>query len=222
MNRTRGEHSVKGLMQRAKYEFARKHCHGARVLDIGCGSGFGAELLNEVADSVLGIDCDVHIIREARRDRNAWFQVDDASEPLPWLDHDYDVVTAIDVIEHMDRPSRLLDNIVRAMAPEGMAILTTPNVHKTHNTNPHHVHEYYYEELFWFLRQYFDSVLTLTMQKNDKSNVVRWLRDHSLDFDCIRKLCGVPLFEELTVKHYPITMNLPEAYSFIVVCRGAK
>src|ERR1051326_2297116 len=39
-----------------RYRFATKFAAGARVLDVGCGSGYGAAILSETAADVLGID----------------------------------------------------------------------------------------------------------------------------------------------------------------------
>src|SRR5438067_52697 len=42
-----------------RYAFAREMARGKRVLDFGCGTGYGTAMLGEVAESVLGIDIDV-------------------------------------------------------------------------------------------------------------------------------------------------------------------
>jgi 2-polyprenyl-3-methyl-5-hydroxy-6-metoxy-1,4-benzoquinol methylase len=217
MNRTRGEHSIKGLVQRSKYEFARRFCYDKRVLDLGCGTGFGTELLAEVARAAVG--CDVKECKQTEaRDGTAYYDAD-VTRPIPWLENDFDVVVSMDVIEHLPTPSGLLENAAQAMRAGGIFILATPNVTRTHGTNPHHVHEYSYQELRSLLLAYFDSVVILGLEKNDKSWCVRWLRDHSLDFTVVRRLLRVPLFEELTTDDYPITGDLDRAYAFVAVCR---
>lgn len=220
MHRSRGEHSVKGLMQRSKYLFARKFCHDKRVVDLGCGSGFGTDILGEVANVAVGIDSDQEILSEAKSSRRfAYFYRYDLSKPVDYLANDYDVVTSMDVVEHLQTPTPLLENAAAALRPGGLFILATPNVAKTHGTNPFHIHEYSYTELRSLLLCYFGTVIILGQQKNDRSKWVKWLRDRHLDYWRIRRLLGVPLFDELTVDHYPITGDIDRAHAFVAVCR---
>ena len=49
-----------------RYVFARQFAHDAKVLDFGCGTGYGAALLAETANSVLGLDIDPAALEWAR------------------------------------------------------------------------------------------------------------------------------------------------------------
>ena len=42
-----------------RYRFAAELCRGARVLDLGCGTGYGSRILRAETASVTGIDSDV-------------------------------------------------------------------------------------------------------------------------------------------------------------------
>ena len=48
-----------------RYEFAARFAHGAKVLDLACGSGYGSRLLAATAASVTGVDVDVGSIEAA-------------------------------------------------------------------------------------------------------------------------------------------------------------
>src|SRR6185295_4914640 len=49
-------------------------------------------------------------------------------DPLPYPDNSFDVVTATEVVEHLERYRDVLREIHRVMKPGGICILTTPNV----------------------------------------------------------------------------------------------
>jgi len=51
---------------RARYEFAKKFVERMRVLDLGCGEGYGSIMLSEVAQSVVGVDRDIQAINHAK------------------------------------------------------------------------------------------------------------------------------------------------------------
>jgi 2-polyprenyl-3-methyl-5-hydroxy-6-metoxy-1,4-benzoquinol methylase len=99
----------------------------AQVLDIGCGTGAWLERLADAGFSNLhGIDQNVDDFRCAR-----------ATASKANLDHDdlalggrrFDLITAIEVVEHLENPGRLYTHIRELLAPGGYALLTTPNIH---------------------------------------------------------------------------------------------
>jgi len=77
---------------------------------------------------------------------------------LPFRDATFDLVASFQVIEHLDDPSDYLAAIARLLKPEGLAILTTPNLHTSDRVNPYHVHEYLADELAALLGGYFGDV----------------------------------------------------------------
>ena len=100
----------------------------ARVLEIGCGEG------ETVGDAVarghetMGVDIATAAVERAR-DRNpgATFVTFPADE-LPWpiADGTYDLVVALEVIEHLFWPRNLLDGACSALNPGGVLVLSTP------------------------------------------------------------------------------------------------
>ena len=53
------------LMHAASYRFAEKYCQGMRVLDLGCGSGYGAGAIAEHAKEVHAVDVSAEAIEFA-------------------------------------------------------------------------------------------------------------------------------------------------------------
>ncbi|MEN9317001.1 MAG: hypothetical protein RIS35_3394, partial [Pseudomonadota bacterium] len=101
----------------------------ASCIDIGCGRGEWLALLRDRGLPAVGFDLDHGMVEScARLGLDAR-----AGDGIAWLEScpegSVDVVTAFQVIEHLDFPGllRLLDATLRALAPRGVAIFETPN-----------------------------------------------------------------------------------------------
>ncbi|MHB1293520.1 MAG: class I SAM-dependent methyltransferase [Anaerolineae bacterium] len=109
-------------------------CAGADLLDIGCQTGANTLRLAETlrAGRVVGIDYNARTLREAEA---AGIQalVADANRPLPLQDCCVDVVTAMDVVEHLVEPRMLVREAYRVLRPGGYLVLATPNLASWHN-----------------------------------------------------------------------------------------
>ena len=100
---------------------------GARhiALDLGCGTGGALDALGTGAGPVLGLDLRPEGLADTRRRRpDAWLVQADAVR-LPLRDATVDVITALDVLEHLDDETAL-DEIRRVLRPGGVLLLTVP------------------------------------------------------------------------------------------------
>ncbi|MFT3917569.1 MAG: class I SAM-dependent methyltransferase [Anaeromyxobacteraceae bacterium] len=138
---------------------------GARVLDFGCGSGYGVALLAERAGEVLGLDRSPVSIDHARRryaKPNTTFAVADLEDPrLPvTLAERFDFVFSFDVVEHTERYYTFVENVSRLLRPGGVAVIGCPNRVMTLELNVrwnvHHVQEFTPAQLAWLTSLYFE------------------------------------------------------------------
>ena len=96
-----------------------------RVLDIGCGLGCMGRLKPDPAIEVYGLDIDEEAIAKAKECEIA--QVWDLeSGRLPFDDDYFDAVLAKDILEHLQKPWVLLEEIYRVLRSDGIIIASVP------------------------------------------------------------------------------------------------
>jgi ubiquinone biosynthesis O-methyltransferase len=150
----------------ARYTFAVRLARGKRVLDAGCGAGYGSAELAQVAYRVTGIDVAAEAIDYAREhytaDNIAFEQA--SATALPFADASFDLVVAFEVIEHLEDWRGFLAEARRVLTPSGQLIVSTPNrlyyteSRGVHGANPFHVHEFDFTEYTNELRAVFPHV----------------------------------------------------------------
>lgn len=126
---------------RAEFRLAARHVeNGARVLDVGCG--FGA-FRHEVKHArYTGLD--PHFSGEPGAD---WARIETLDEHLKANAGVYDVCSAFQVLEHVENPVGMVENMMRAVRPGGLVIVGVPHVPAAHtripnyliNAVPHHL-----------------------------------------------------------------------------------
>jgi 2-polyprenyl-3-methyl-5-hydroxy-6-metoxy-1,4-benzoquinol methylase len=132
----------------AAYHFASSRAAGRTVLDAGCGEGYGAARLADVAARVLGVDRPeaVRIAAGRHRAPRLEFRAQDL-EQLDTLGERFDLVLSFQVIEHLPDPVGFLAALARRVAPGGELIVTTPNRLMSVSENPYHLREWTAPEL---------------------------------------------------------------------------
>lgn len=145
----------------ARYDFARAFCNMKRVLDAGCGIGYGCKRLAESAKMIHGVDIDVRSIQKARKEywqNNIYYHVMDLNN-LALKDNFFDVVLSFEVIEHIKNYEVYLHEIKKILVEDGIFILSTPNASFSQDRfNPYHFDEFSLEKFGSILRSHFNDV----------------------------------------------------------------
>lgn len=140
---------------RAAYRFALEALAEGLVLDLGCGTGYGADELAMAGRRVVALDRAQPADRA--RLRGARFVRGDL-ERLPFAEGCAAQVVSFQVIEHFADPQDYLVEIARTLRPDGTLLLTTPNRLESDGENPFHLREYTAEELALVLARHFEVV----------------------------------------------------------------
>ncbi|WP_115864682.1 methyltransferase domain-containing protein [Halorussus litoreus] len=101
-----------------------------RVLDVGCGTGFGTEGLLEHTRNVHGLDQSVHQLEQAwdkfgKHEPVSFYRGD--AERLPFRDDSFDVVWSSGSIEYWPNPVATLRDMRRVVEPGGQVLVVGPN-----------------------------------------------------------------------------------------------
>jgi ubiquinone/menaquinone biosynthesis C-methylase UbiE len=157
----------------ARYAFARKYTHGKRVLDAGCGTGYGSAELAQSAAQVTGVDIAADAIEYASTNYpiTGLRFIESSCTAVPFPPQSFDVVVAFEVIEHLTEYRAFLDECARLITPEGLLIVSSPNKRYYTETraqtgpNPFHEHEFEAEEFVRELERVFVNVRLLLQNR---------------------------------------------------------
>jgi 2-polyprenyl-3-methyl-5-hydroxy-6-metoxy-1,4-benzoquinol methylase len=97
------------------------------ALDVGCGLGEFLEAVAVEEQGVLlcGLDSDITCLSEARGHARALYVLADCGR-LPFRDGCFDLITAVDVIEHLENPTAFMRECLRVSSKK--AVFATPNL----------------------------------------------------------------------------------------------
>jgi SAM-dependent methyltransferase len=130
-----GERTIPGLAaenywfrrHEVVYRRLRDRCEGRDVLEAGCGEGYGADLIADVARRVIALDYDEATVTHvrARYPRVEVAHGNLAELPLP--DGSVDVVVNFQVIEHLWDQPQFVAECLRVLRPSALLLMSTPN-----------------------------------------------------------------------------------------------
>ncbi|WP_006245678.1 class I SAM-dependent methyltransferase [Mycolicibacterium tusciae] len=130
-----GERTVPGLAEEnywfrrheVVYERLAQRCAGRDVLEAGCGEGYGADLIADVAHRVIGLDYDETAVAHVRARYPRVHMHHGNLAELPLGDGEVDVVVNFQVIEHLWDQGQFVAECLRVLRPGGVLLMSTPN-----------------------------------------------------------------------------------------------
>ena len=109
-------------------ECSRRPLEGKTALDVGCGAGLLAEPLARLGARVTGVDAAPELIAVARDHAAAQgLEIDYRAGAVEALKGQFDLVTSMEVIEHVADPAAFVRALAKRLAPGGLLVMSTPN-----------------------------------------------------------------------------------------------
>lgn len=157
----------------ARYAFARRYAQDKRVLDAGCGTGYGSAELAQSAAAVTGLDIADDAIEYARANYPipGLRFVESSCSAVPFPPESFDLLVAFEVIEHLADYRAFIDEAARVLTREGLFIVSSPNKRYYGKTraetgpNPYHEHEFEADEFERELARVFPNVRLLLQNR---------------------------------------------------------
>ena len=101
---------------------------GKSALDVGCGAGLFAEPLARLGAEVTAIDAAAELIEAAKAHAaGQGLAIDYRHAAVEDIGGSFDLVTSMEVIEHVADPQAFLKSLSARLAPGGLLVLSTPN-----------------------------------------------------------------------------------------------
>lgn len=124
-----------------------------RILDFGCGTGSALSILNTVG-TVHGVDKEKSALTFCRK--NGFYRVRQiTNEQLPYQNHFFDIITCLDVLEHISDDVRALKKMRRVLKSDGYLIIfvpACPYLWSELDVRSHHKRRYTYQRLYQVLQ----------------------------------------------------------------------
>lgn len=109
-------------------EHGRTPLEGKAALDVGCGAGLLTEPLARLGARVTGVDAAPELIAVARAHAaQMGLEIEYDAVPVEAIAAQFDLITAMEVIEHVADPAAFVKALAARLAPGGLMILSTPN-----------------------------------------------------------------------------------------------
>jgi 2-polyprenyl-3-methyl-5-hydroxy-6-metoxy-1,4-benzoquinol methylase len=119
--------------EKLEYNFAKFILKQAKdpktVLDIGCGTGELLSAFLKLGLNVWGVDKSLYALKIAGKkvNKSNLKRVDVLKEKLPFSDNSFDIVCALDLVEHLLNEDNFFREVSRILKKGGVLFLTTPN-----------------------------------------------------------------------------------------------
>ncbi|MFI6676398.1 class I SAM-dependent methyltransferase [Kribbella sp. NPDC050470] len=148
-----------------------------RVLDAGCGEGYGAELLRLAgADSVTGLDYEDTTLRHVRRVYPQINVVQGNLVQTGFADTTFGFITSLQTIEHLWEQPRFIAECARILQPDGVLVLSTPNRLTFPSGNWYHTRELTAAEFTELLEPHFE--ITHALGLHHGATLREWEQQH--------------------------------------------
>lgn len=151
----------------ARYKFACKWLRESdRVMEVGCGEGFGCNFFSRHVAEATGLDIDPETVDRCGsryvRD-NLRFIIGDIINPPTKPKAQYDAVVSFEMIEHVSQADgqKMVANVAAYLKDKGLAILSTPRRREDRSVSRQHMHvfEYDYDTFVKTLQPHFARVM---------------------------------------------------------------
>jgi ubiquinone/menaquinone biosynthesis C-methylase UbiE len=155
------------------YQYLSQFTSGKRVLDVGCGVGYGTDFITRNAASVVGIDFSAAAIKEAKRLYPSHDYRQMNAEKLEFPDNSFDFIISSESFEHLHDQPKNISEMARVLDPKGTCFIATPNPELFgFSNNKFHIRERTFTEMGVLLEKSFGEFEIVEPQNVPRNHTV--------------------------------------------------
>jgi 2-polyprenyl-3-methyl-5-hydroxy-6-metoxy-1,4-benzoquinol methylase len=160
------------------YQFVSQFAKEKRVLDVGCGVGYGTAFLSRTASRCVGIDLSRQTIYEAFRLYPSGEFLEMDAEKMSFDAESFDMIVSTENFEHLPNQERHLQELARVVQKDGICFIATPNPELfVGENNPYHTKENTFTEMRDLLSKYFGRVEIIEPTRIPENSIGRAMRE---------------------------------------------
>lgn len=188
------------------YTFLSRKIKKGKLLELGCAYGYFLKYA-EKTYRTTGIDISKFALTQAKKiTKNTLLINMDIEEDLPTflLGKKYDIIVALDILEHIKNPAKLLNNIKNSLSKQGILVIRVPNTQSI---------EHIFLSLFGLSKNWRGYRDKTHISVYNLDNWVKILKE--LDFTCkIMPYFPTKFLKKFIGKYVPRLFFLPSFFSF--------
>jgi len=133
-NRKQTEYSQQDCEAELRYKRAislAELVSGTNVLDIGCKYALLKNIIEKQGIKIdyYGVDISDRVFRNIKRFSKSKFIISDVSKSLPFPNETFNFIFALEILEHVENPTKMIYEINRVLKKDGVAVISVPNIY---------------------------------------------------------------------------------------------
>jgi len=104
---------------------------GSNILDIGCKYALLKNIIEEKGINIdyYGVDISDRLLRNMKGFDKSKFIISDVSRSLPFPNDTFNFIFALEIMEHVENPTKMIYEINRVLKNKGVAVISVPNIY---------------------------------------------------------------------------------------------
>ena len=204
--------------------------NGSKVLDLGCGNGYGTSILAEVTSRCLAVDINNEALQEGKKQYQSSeisYRNIDLNKPgnniaKIWGEKNFEVVVSFEVLEHLVDPKRIVREIYNLIGEQGYFIVSVPNEKfesldsNGNPKNPFHIQAFNLDRLKELMQENGFQIQNYYGQAQTHSNLIQNKENKLVDKDLLTRKEKLDIAREYA---YPCQDDIDSSYSIIAIAK---
>jgi len=139
-----------------------KQLHARDILEVGSGTGYWLNMLQQVTANIFGLDYSLGMLRHAQQQPAPLKLTNGSAVQIPYRDHTFDLIYVVDAIHHFGDHKKFINEAFRVLKPGGALAVIGHDPHEGTTR--------------WYIYDYFDGVYDTDLRRYPAGrSVLKWM-----------------------------------------------